>query len=186
MLTGDLDIINTDHCSKIMSAIIRLFPNSEKKSNVALQSSRFIETTYDSVCCEEKISESVYMPFTQIYEDTNSRCRQCSSWEEKIDSESSLMESVQSEEDSISRCRQLILTLNPEQRIQGNQIDYLRNRFAEFSYDVNVRRSSIKSDSYVVVFQDKGKAKKARLEAETIGYKLAKKRGQRPSPTCMV
>jgi len=113
MLTGDLGIINTDHCSIIMSAINRLFPNSEKKSNVALQSSRFIESNSNSVCCEEKKSESVYMPFTQIYEDTSSRYRQCSSWEEKIDSDFSLMESIQSEEDSVFRCRQLILTLNP-------------------------------------------------------------------------
>jgi len=178
MLRDDLDIINTSHRSMIMSTINRLFPNSVKNCPVGVPSSRYVESTYASICCKEKMDfES--MESIQIREDTSPRWKQGCSSVEKINSESSSL-------DTSTRSRQLILALTPEQRIQGNQIDDFLKRFAEFHYDVTIRPSGTKSDLYVVYFQDEESANRAYREAEAIGYKLTKKRGQRPSPNFMV
>jgi len=96
------------------------------------------------------------------------------------------MDTESSPKDNIPRSRQLILTLKHEQRVQGNQIDHLRNRFAEFNYHVKIRSAGINSNLYEVVFKDDETAKRAYHETETIGYKLAKKHGQRPTPNNMV
>lgn len=91
------------------------------------------------------------------------------------------------------RGRKLFLTLRCDQRVEdrhiegrNSQIEHIRARFQKFNYTVKILPSESRPDSYIILFPGRTMAQKALLEANTIGYKLVKKRPPRPSPKCPV
>merc|ERR1719233_2603349 len=81
------------------------------------------------------------------------------------------------------RSRHLILKLHPQQHDYPGLIKYLEEKFADFNYNVEIKRSSTNRKSYIVGFKDRSTALHALARAEAIGFKLSKSRAKRPSPT---
>jgi len=95
--------------------------------------------------------------------------------------------SIQAKEDADAKSKKLILTLTTDDKVPREHIEYfLKKRFEKFSYNVEISPIIWKPGSYVVVFEDEKLAEEALSQAEAIGYNLAKYRGRKPSPKCLV
>jgi len=94
------------------------------------------------------------------------------------------------------RGRKLFLTLRPDQLVKDReierhivektQIENIRAKFLEFNYIVKIFPSDTRPNSYIIFFPGRTMAQKALVQANTIGYKLVKKRPPRPSPSSPV
>jgi len=82
-----------------------------------------------------------------------------------------------------SRCRKLILRAYQSQSCYEKWIEHVCKRFAQFGFEVEIISDQ---QYYVLTFANEWHALQALAFAPHIGYKLVKKRGQRPTGACPV
>jgi len=207
LMKDDLLITNPTHRSVIKSVISLLFPDMEKEEYVdpglfqtepkliqCQQESKLSEAETESECCSmveccisvNAMSNSC--PSRSSYSLDSCYSRTSSSLVGRSSSlgMSPKNESMKEKEYPHLRSKQLILTLQPEQRVCSGQITLLEKRFAELNYNVEVKRIDKKGKSFVVDFEDRRTALNALAKADAIGYKLSKNRTQRPNPKNLV
>jgi len=188
LLKNDLKVENPKHRYKIKSTIDCLFPNigKEKPDKHLSNSGMEQDSSYFNPMSLGRSIGSLNGPMNRSAQAKDFGSTM--SVDRSICSLNSLTSrSIQASEVADSINNQLILTLTPENAVPlGQVINFLKNKFAKFGYNVDIFSASWKHGSYVVVFEDAKLAKEAHAKARAKGYKLTRYRSQRPSPKFLV